>query len=218
MSPCFCSNRSQIYRPNSNRSHFYLRSGDLPAFFGRLIAKTRSNCLLKSNCQKTSFDLANTFFAIAVPYQTTQERPGIGVSFAELYSHQPITFPNQVPFDREQISNDPLGSIIGKWASRQCTMSKIGQQVMGHIGQQDQRFLSQETMLAPGGEMQALLVVAKLLDFCAAALVVQGHGDMQGVEFDGCQVVAVLELSMLHAPLDPHEYLTPEIDRRSDCS
>jgi len=59
---------------------------------------------------------------------------------------------------------------------------------MGHIGQQDQGLLSQETVLTPGGEMQALLVVAKLFNCRTTSLVVQSHRSMQGVEFDGRQV------------------------------
>jgi len=42
LSPYFCSNRSQIYRLNSNGRHFYLHSGGFPVVFGHLMGQNQA--------------------------------------------------------------------------------------------------------------------------------------------------------------------------------
>ena len=42
VSPYFCSNRSQIYRLNSNGRHFYLHSGGFPVVFGHLMGQNQA--------------------------------------------------------------------------------------------------------------------------------------------------------------------------------
>lgn len=82
----------------------------------------------------------------------------------------------QATFDCKQVAGNPLGGMPGKWAITQRPCLEIGQQVVSDVIQQDDRFLGQETMFSASGQVQTLFVIAKLLDFGRATLVVQGFG------------------------------------------
>ena len=51
-------------------------------------------------------------------------------------------------------------------------MVEIGQQIVGQIREQNVALLAEKTVLSPGFQAQTALIVAKLLDFCAAAVIV----------------------------------------------
>jgi len=92
-------------------------------------------------------------------------------------------------------------------------MVEVRQQIMGQVGQQDIAFLAQETVLSSGFQVQTALVVAKLLDFCSAAIVVTGHKKPFGRQSERRNVVAVTKSAILEPAFDEHAHRTTIIGR-----
>jgi len=62
---------------------------------------------------------------------------------------QPISLEGQTAGYSEQISNDPLGAEVGHGRILKEPLTHPGHQIMGHIRQQEQRFLGGKDVFLP---------------------------------------------------------------------
>jgi hypothetical protein len=95
-------------------------------------------------------------------------------------------------------------------------MVEIGQQVVSQVGEQDEAFLSQETLLSPGSQAQTTFVIAELLHLSASTAIVTGHKMAFGGQRQSGDVVAVAKLVFLKPALDENAHRAAIVTRWLD--
>jgi ABC-type uncharacterized transport system ATPase component len=75
----------------------------------------------------------------------------------------------------QQVTDNALWTVALKPRVHQRTVVEIGQQVVRQVGEQHEPFLGQKAPLPSGGQAQAVLVVAELLDFGSATAVIERY-------------------------------------------
>lgn len=119
---------------------------------------------------------------------------------------------NQLSRNSQQISHNPFWAVASELSPGQCSVVKIGEKIVGQVGQKDVTFLTQETVLAPGFHAQTVLVISELLNFSAAAIIIKMKKAAFGWQGQRGNIVAVQVFTVLEPSFDKDAYGASIVD------